>query len=127
TRASHQIDGAAGVASRLRARLRLGREFHHRVDGQHDAGNPRDAALVDRRDVVPQIVVVHAVDLPVDLIGTRSVEGAEAAHVVATLLCTMPVAFSVALTLALGTNAPDGSNTVPLMAPRKVCALALGP
>ena len=81
--ASHQIDRAAGVASRLRARLRLGREFHHRVDGQHDAGNPRDAALVDRRDVVPQIVVVHAVDLPVDLIGTRSVEGAEAAHVVA--------------------------------------------
>ena len=47
--------------------------------------------------------------------------------VVVTLLCTMPVAFSVALTLALGTNAPDGSNTVPLMAPRKVCALALGP
>src|SRR5215831_1795455 len=36
----------------------------------------------------------------------------------------MPVAISVALTAAFGTNPPDGSVTVPLIVPRKVCALA---
>src|SRR5690242_9805087 len=36
----------------------------------------------------------------------------------------MPVVVSVALTVALGTTPPDGSVTVPLMAPRKVWALA---
>src|SRR5256884_6552154 len=34
----------------------------------------------------------------------------------------MPVAISVALTVALGIAPPDGSVTVPLMEPRKVCA-----
>src|SRR5437762_6672607 len=34
----------------------------------------------------------------------------------------MPVAISVALTVALGITPPDGSVTVPLMEPRKVCA-----
>src|SRR5438309_177981 len=39
----------------------------------------------------------------------------------------MPVAFSVALTVAPGTSAPDGSVTVPLMAPRNVWACAFSP
>src|SRR5882724_198847 len=34
----------------------------------------------------------------------------------------MPVEFSVALTWAFGTTAPEGSETVPLIAPRNVCA-----
>src|SRR3989442_11101660 len=36
----------------------------------------------------------------------------------------MFVAASIALTVAPGTLAPEGSVTVPLIAPRKVCALA---
>src|SRR5215813_3710642 len=36
----------------------------------------------------------------------------------------MLVAISVAFTCALGTTAPEGSVTVPLIVPRKVCAFA---
>src|SRR5216684_4286585 len=36
----------------------------------------------------------------------------------------MPVALSVAFTAALGTDAPDGSVTVPLIVPRNVWAFA---
>src|SRR5579859_1072280 len=43
---------------------------------------------------------------------------------VVTVLWSRPVATSVALTCAFGTTAPDGSLTVPLMAPRNVWALA---
>ena len=32
---------------------------------------------------MPEIVVVYAVDLPIDLIGARSIQRTEAAHVVA--------------------------------------------
>ena len=39
--------------------------------------------VVDRWDVVPEVVVVHSVDLPVDLIRARSVQRAEATNVVA--------------------------------------------
>src|SRR5260370_33279148 len=39
----------------------------------------------------------------------------------------MPVAVSVAFTCAFGTEPPDGSVTVPLMAPRNVCAFAPTP
>src|SRR5712664_3740765 len=39
----------------------------------------------------------------------------------------MPVLVSVAFTCALGTELPDGSDTVPLMAPRNVCAFAPTP
>src|SRR6266436_7843680 len=39
--------------------------------------------------------------------------------------CSSPVADSVALTVAFGTAAPDGSVTVPLMAPRKVWLFAV--
>src|SRR6516225_7395220 len=40
------------------------------------------------------------------------------------VLCSIFVAISVAFTFALGTNAPDGSLTVPLMDPRQVWAFA---
>ncbi len=39
----------------------------------------------------------------------------------------MPVVLSVAFTCAFGTELPDGSVTVPLMAPRNVCAFAPTP
>src|SRR5258707_14847636 len=39
----------------------------------------------------------------------------------------MPVALSVAFTCAFGTELPDGSVTVPLIAPRNVCAFAATP
>src|SRR5579863_9866183 len=39
----------------------------------------------------------------------------------------MPVATSVAFTWALGTEPPEGSVTVPLIAPRKVCAFIANP
>src|SRR5206468_12898209 len=41
---------------------------------------------------------------------------------VLTVLSVTPVPLFVALTLAPATTAPDGSVTVPLMAPRNVCA-----
>src|SRR5882757_4018783 len=41
--------------------------------------------------------------------------------------CSMPVALLTALTWAPGTTAPDGSVTVPLIAPRNVCAVAGSP
>src|SRR5258708_33540146 len=47
-----------------------------------------------------------------------------APSLVVTVLWSMPVALSVAFTAALGPDAPDGSDTVPLIAPRNVCAFA---
>ena len=46
-----------------------------RIDRKHDSRYARDAALVHSRDVVPQIIVIDTVDLPIDLVGTRSVQG----------------------------------------------------
>src|SRR6266849_3391226 len=43
---------------------------------------------------------------------------------VVTVACSIPVAVSVAFTCAFGTELPDGSVTVPLMAPRNVWAFA---
>jgi hypothetical protein len=51
----------------------LRRELVDSVQGKDDAGNPGDAALIDGRDVVPEVVVVDAIDLPVRLIGAGSV------------------------------------------------------
>src|SRR6266576_1703522 len=45
-----------------------------------------------------------------------------APSLVVTVVWSMPVALSVAFTAAFGTTAPDGSVTVPLIAPRNVCA-----
>src|SRR6266478_6990356 len=41
---------------------------------------------------------------------------------VVTVACSNPVAWSLATTVAPSTMAPEGSVTVPLIAPRKVCA-----
>src|SRR6266478_1978387 len=49
---------------------------------------------------------------------------AKAPSLVVTVLWSIPVVLSVAFTAALGTDAPEGSVTVPLIAPRKVCAFA---
>ena len=37
----------------------------------------QNAALVDSRKVVPQVVVVHAVDLPIHLVDARTVDETE--------------------------------------------------
>ena len=80
----HHIYGATGVASCLCARLSLCGKFVNRVDREDDTCNPGDAALIDRGNVVPQVVIVHTVNLPVHLIGASTIERAEAAHVVTT-------------------------------------------
>src|SRR6266481_5210138 len=49
---------------------------------------------------------------------------AKAPSLVVTVLWSIPVVLSVAFTVALGTTAPEGSVTVPLMAPRNVWAFA---
>src|SRR5882672_4547480 len=49
---------------------------------------------------------------------------AKAPSLVVTVLWSIPVVLSVAFTAALGTTAPEGSVTVPLMAPRNVWAFA---
>ena len=81
--AEGEVDGAAGVAAAFGAGLGLRGELVDRVEGQDDAGDAGDAALVDGGDVVPEVVVVDAVDLPVDLVGAGAVERAEAAAAVA--------------------------------------------
>src|SRR5436309_14412504 len=47
---------------------------------------------------------------------------AKTPSLVVVVLWSIPVALSVALTAAFGTTPPDGSVTVPLIAPRNVCA-----
>ena len=78
-----EVDGAAGVAAAFGAGLGLRGELVDGVDGEDDAGDAGDAALVDGGDVVPEIVVVDAVDLPVHLVGAGAVERAVAAAGVA--------------------------------------------
>ena len=80
----NHIHGSTCVSSCLRTVLRLRRELNHRIDGEHDTGDPGNTTLVHRGDVVPEIVVIYSVDLPVDLIGARAIQGAETANVVAT-------------------------------------------
>ena len=75
-----QVHGAARVATSLRSRLRLRREFIDRVNRQDDTGNARDATLVHSRDVVPEIVVVYAINLPVYLVRAGAVDRSKAAH-----------------------------------------------
>src|SRR5712692_1270977 len=72
-----QIHGATGIAARFGCGLRLHRKLVDGVDRKHDAGDSRNSALVCSWDVVPQVVVVHAVDLPVDLIRAGAIHGAE--------------------------------------------------
>src|SRR5882762_8362835 len=79
SRLDDQIYGATRIAPGLGTRLGLGRKLVNGVDRQYDTGDSRDTALIDRRDVVPEVVVVHAVNLPVHLVGTGSVERAKSA------------------------------------------------
>ena len=78
-----QVYGTTCVASRLWAVLCLRREFVNRVNRQDNTGNARDSTLVNRGDVVPEVVIVHAINLPVHLIGAGSIERTEATHVIA--------------------------------------------
>src|SRR5713101_3118292 len=79
----YHVDRTARVAAALRPRGGLRGEFHDRINWKDGTGNARDPALINRRDVVPEVVVVHPIDLPVDLVGASSVERATAAHIVA--------------------------------------------
>src|SRR5229473_382256 len=76
----NDVYSAAGAAPCLRARLCLCREFVNGVDRHHHARDSRDTALIHCGNVVPEVVVVNAVDLPVDLIGAGSIDRAEAAR-----------------------------------------------
>ena len=49
-------------------------ELINGIDRQQGLGNAGDAALIDGRRIVPQVVIVLAVDLPVGLCGARSVQ-----------------------------------------------------
>ena len=82
-RAEGEIDGAARVATAFGAGLGLSRELVDRVQREDNAGDPGDTPLIDGRNVVPEIVVVDAVDLPVHLVGAGAVHGAVAAAGVA--------------------------------------------
>src|SRR5204862_7437958 len=50
-----QVYSTARIASSLRAGLCLRGEFLNRIDRQHHASDSRDAALIDRRNVVPEV------------------------------------------------------------------------
>src|SRR5262249_5223903 len=78
-----QIDRATSITASLGATLGLHGELIHGVYGKNDAGDAGDTALILGGDVVPEVVVIHAVNLPIHLVGTRPVEGAEAAHGIA--------------------------------------------
>ena len=69
-----QVHCATGIASRLWAGLCLRGEFVNGVNRQNDARNPRYTALVDCGDVMPKVIIIHAVDLPIDLVRTGPIE-----------------------------------------------------
>src|SRR5215469_18253485 len=79
-----EVHCSTSIASRLRARMRLCREFFNRVNRQNDTGNARHSTLIYCRDVVPEIVIVDTINLPVHLIGPSPVQRTETANVVAT-------------------------------------------
>src|SRR5579875_2410140 len=78
-----EIDRAARVTAAFGTCLGLRGELIDGIDGEDDAGNAGDAALINSGDVVPEVVVVDAVDLPVHLVGACAVETAVAAAGVA--------------------------------------------
>src|SRR5258708_37921829 len=78
----NHVDRAPGVASALGTRGSLRRKFHYRIDREYGTSNARDTALIDRRDVVPEVVVVHAVNLPIDLIGAGGGSRARTPHAI---------------------------------------------
>src|ERR1035437_9544627 len=84
-RLQNNVDNAAGVASAFGGGLGLGAEFIDGIERHDDAGDAGDATLVHGRNVVPEIVVVDAVDLPVHLVGASAIERTEAGHRVSTV------------------------------------------
>ena len=72
--AKREVDGAAGVPSAFRAGLGLGGKLVDGVERKDDAGDAGHTALINGGNVVPQIVVIDAIDLPVHLVGAGAVE-----------------------------------------------------
>ena len=73
-----EVCGAAGVAAELGCAGGDEGEVFNGVDGEDDAGDGGDAALIDGGNVPPEIVVVSAFNLPVDGVGTASVDAGDA-------------------------------------------------
>src|SRR5579871_6951927 len=68
------VDQATCIAADLSICLRLHRELIDRVDRKCDTCNTRDAALVRTLRVMEEVVVVGAVNLPVILVRSRTVQ-----------------------------------------------------
>src|SRR5260370_34807504 len=76
TRSEDDVDNATGVAAAFGTGLSLRGKFVNRIQGHDSAGDARHTALIDRGNVVPEIVVVDAVNLQVHLVGAGSVQRA---------------------------------------------------
>ncbi len=74
-----EVRRAAGVVSEFRRASGLEREVFDGIDGKYDAGDRGDAALVHRRNAPPEVVVVSALNLPVDRIRSSAVDAGDAA------------------------------------------------
>jgi len=74
-RLQNNVDNAAGVASAFRRRTGFGAPNSSMASsGMMTPAIAGDATLVHGRNVVPEIVVVDAVDLPVHLVGASAIE-----------------------------------------------------
>src|SRR5208282_4915794 len=85
TALDREIDGSTGIASGLGIGLALGGEFVNGVNRHDRARDSGNAALIDSWNVVPEIVVVGAVNLPVHLVGAGSIQRAETADGIASV------------------------------------------
>ncbi len=79
------VDNAAGVAAAFGVGLGLGGKLIDRIQRHDRAGNTGDAALVDGRNVVPEVVVIDPINLPVHLVGAGAIQRAETAYGVSTV------------------------------------------
>jgi hypothetical protein len=77
------IDDTSGITASFGGGLGLLGILLDGIKGKDDAGDAEDATLVDGGDVVPEVVVIDAVDLPVDLVGAGAIDGATAVDGVA--------------------------------------------
>ena len=67
SRLDREIQRRTRITSRLRGSLALQLKLLNRVKRQHDARDSPDADLIYGHHIVPGIVVVGAVNLPVDV------------------------------------------------------------
>ncbi len=72
-RAGDDVDSTAGVAAGFGSAFSLRGKLDDRVHWKNHPSNPRYTALIHRWNVVPEVVVIHAVNLPIDLVGTRAI------------------------------------------------------